>query len=601
MSGFVGYIEKKKRDNHEEIILKALDRIKHRGPNNYNFYSDKNLAFGVRSIQEDDSAYIFNKDKTKIIVFDGIIYNKKELYKELLNKKKTKNVLDAEIVMLGYEKHGEKILNKLRGMFAFVIYDLKRKELFGARDFFGIKPFYYYSTKDLFMAGSEVKSFLDHPNFKKELNKDLIKNYLLFQFSASTDTFFKNVSKLKPGHFFKYKNGKLKIKKYFEINFKPNLNKTHEEWKKELTNVLENSINRHLIGPDEVGSFLSSGIDSSYLVASGKINKTFTAEFENPKYNEIEHVKKFTDKLGIENYSKFITKEDYLNVIDKVMYHMDEPLADPSAIALYYVASLTSEHVDTTFSGEGADELFAGYVMYKEQFTLAKYDRIPYFIRFILGKIASIFPAKRGFNFFVRRGKKIEKRYIGGSPLFQDKEVNKIIKYKCNYPKYSEIVKPYYNKVKNFDDVTKMQFIDLNFWLVNDILLKADKMSMAHSLVVRTPYLDRDVLEFAVQIPTSEKIDAIQTKKIFREVAKSVLGEELGSRGKLGFPVPIREWLREEDVYLMIRKRFEQDDKFFNTKTILKILDNHYKGKEENMRKIWAIYSFLVWYDVYFQ
>lgn len=601
MSGFAGYIEKQTRKNNQEIIIEMLDAIKHRGPNGYKKHADSNFAFGSRELRN-NSTQIYNEDQTKIIVFDGIIYNKEDLIKEFVEKEA--NIYDnsdAAVVMIGYELFGEAILNKLRGMFSFVIYDLKTKELFGARDFFGIKPFYYYSINNLFMVASEIKAFMNHPNFKKEVNKDLLENYLLFQFSASTDTFFKNVYKLKPGHYFRYKNNQFEIHQYYQLKFNPDNNKSHEQWKKDISKVLEESINLHLVSDSEVGSFLSSGVDSSYLVAKGEIKKTFTAEYDNSKYNEVGDVLNLTNKLGIENYSKFISKEDYFSVLEKVMYHMDEPLADPSAIALYFVAGIASGQVDYSFSGEGADEIFAGYIMYKEQFTMAKYDRIPYFIRYILGKIASLFPAKRGFNFLVRRGKKIEKRYIGGSPLFQEQEIKKILQTKCNYPKYSELVKPYYNEVSNYDDVTKMQYIDFNFWLVNDILLKADKMSMAHSLQVRTPFLDKEVVELGLKIPTVEKIDALETKKIFREVAKEVLDDDVAYRTKLGFPVPIREWLREEDIYLKIKERFMADDDFFQQKYTLKLLENHYNGKEDNMRKIWAIYSFLIWYDVYFK
>lgn len=591
MSGFVGDIQ----INEKQIIEEMLNTINHRGPIGRKIYVGDKSSFGQLSLTN-KKFELYNKNKTKIIVFDGEIYNKEELKKDLSIKEE---VTSSQIVMLGYEKYKEKILNKLKGMFAFVIYDLKTKELFGARDQMGIKPFYYYLEKNKFIVASEIKAFLKSPNFKKELNEKMLENYLIFQFPDIEKTFFKNVYKLKPGHYFKY-NNKLIIKQYFEFNFNLNYKKTTKEWKKDLKETLENSVKMHLKSDFEIGSFLSSGVDSSYLVAQSGVLKTFTAEFNNDKYREIDYVKKLTKKLKIKNYSKTITKEEYFRNLPKIMYHFDEPLADPSAPSLYFLSKLAKDKVPIVLSGEGADELFGGYNIYKEQFTMAKYDMIPYFIRYSLGKIASLFPPQFGINFLIRRGQKIEKRFVGQGMIFYEKELKKILKIKKKGIKYTEILKPYYKKVEKLDDALKMQFIDLNFWLVSDILNKADKMSMANSLQVRLPFLDLDVVKLAQTIPTKEKVNIKETKKIFRLVANDILDNNIAYKRKLGFPVPVVDWLRDEVIYLMIRTRFLEDDRFFNTKYILKLLDNHYNKKGDNMRKIWVLYSFLIWYDVYF-
>ena len=603
MCGFVGSInkEKDKKDN----IKKMADLIAHRGPDSEGYYTDENIALGFRRLSIIDlnngSQPIYNEDKSKVIIFNGEIYNFEPLREDLIKKGHTFTTkTDTEVILHGYEEYGEKILDKLRGMFAFVIYDKNTKELFAARDFYGIKPFYYAKMGNTFIFGSEIKSFLIHPHFKKELNSKMLEYYLTFQYSPGNETFFKNVYKLMPGHYLKYKNGKLEVKKYYEIKFKEDKTKTYDEWKKGIKQRLADSIKAHKISDVEVGSFLSSGVDSSFIAASSDVDKTFTVGFNNEKYSEISYAKDLSEKINTQNISKVITKEEYFKKLPNIIYYMDEPVADPSAIALYFVTELASENVKVSLSGEGADEIFGGYNIYQEPLTDAWYYKLPYPIRFVIGKVASIFPHKRGINFLIRRGKKLEDRFVGNAFIFNNHEVKKILKNKRQTKGFQDLTKPYYEKVKDKDEVTKMQYIDFNFWLIGDILTKADKMSMANSLEVRVPFLDRPLIDYALGLPTEFKTDKNTTKKIFRDIASEVLEDKVSTKKKLGFPVPIRVWLKEDETYESVRKVFMQDNKFFNQKAILKLLDDHKKGKADNSRKIWTIYVFLIWYEIFF-
>ena len=508
MCGIVGFADKSK--NKKKTIKDMADLIKHRGPDSDGYYIDDYVALGFRRLSiidlEGGTQPIYNEDKTKLVFMNGEIYNYKSLKEDLIEKgHKFTTQSDTEVLLHGYEEYKEELLPMLRGMFAFIIYDVNTKELFGARDFYGIKPLYYYLDKKTFIYGSEIKSFLAHPNFKKELNRDMLENYLTFQYSVGEDTFFKNVYKLRPGHYFKYKNGKLDIKKYYSIKFEPDNNKTEEEWKEEIKHLLQDSIKAHKVADVEVGSFLSSGVDSSYVATASDVDKTFTVGWDNKKYSEIDYAKELSEMINVQNISKKISKKEYFDNFANIQYYMDEPLADPSAIALYFVANIASKNVKVALSGEGADEIFGGYNIYHEPYSVSWYYKIPYIIRRFLGILVYPIRHHRGFNFIYRRSRKLEDRYVGNAFMFEPAETKKILSYKTKKTTYKDLTKKYYEKAKNYDDVTKMQYIDFNFWLIGDILLKADKMSMANSLEVRVPFLDRVLIDTARKIPTKYK------------------------------------------------------------------------------------------------
>ena len=602
MCGFVGFIDKKK--NKKKIIKDMADIIVHRGPDSDGYYTDDDCALGFRRLSIIDlsggTQPIYNEDKTMAIIFNGEIYNYQEIRKDLLKKgHKFKTESDTEVILHGYEEYHDKILDKLRGMFAFVIYNVNDKTLFGARDFYGIKPLYYYKDDNEFMFGSEIKSFLGHPGFKKELNRDMLKQYLTFQYSVGEDTFFKNVYKLRPGHYFKYHDGELEIVKYYELKINNDDSKSLDEWKDIIRKELNESIKYHKVSDVEVGSFLSSGVDSSIVATLSDVDKTFTVGYDNKKYSEIDYAKELSDKIGVKNISKKISKEEYFKKFPMIQYYMDEPLADASAVALYFVANTASKHVKVALSGEGADEIFGGYNIYHEPYSVSWYNKIPYPVRRFIGILAYPMRNHSGFNFLVRRSKKLEDRYVGNAFIFEPGDADKVLSYK-DTRNFRELTKPYYDKVKDYDQVAKMQYIDFNFWLIGDILLKADKMSMANSLEVRVPFLDRPLVSEVINMPAKYKIVGNQTKYAFREVCKEALPEKWADKKKLGFPVPIREWIKEEDIYNDIYKKFSEASEFFKPKEIIKLLEEHKNGKRDNSRKIWTIYSFLIWYQEYF-
>ncbi|MCC8192312.1 MAG: asparagine synthase (glutamine-hydrolyzing) [Ruminococcus sp.] len=607
MCGFVGFTNK--INDADTVVGKMMDRIKHRGPDSDGKYVDDNVAMGFRrlSIIDLNAGHqpIFNEDKTVVITFNGEIYNFQELREELLGYGhifSTKS--DTEVLVHSYEQWGTDMLNKLRGMFSFIIYNKKKNEVFGARDFFGIKPMYYGLFGDTFMWGSEIKSFLDHPAFVKELNETALENYLTFQYSPTTETFFKNVYKLPAAHYFIYKNGKLDVKRYWDVHFAANDEPSLKEWVDKISDTFENSVEAHKIADVEVGSFLSSGVDSSYVAAVANVDKTFTVGFgEDEKYNEISYAKEFSKFIGKDNYSKVITPEEYWGNLSKIQYHMDEPLADPAAIALFFVCQIASEKVKVVLSGEGADEIFGGYRIYKEPYDAALYNKVPKFIRKGIGAVAEKLPAKRGVNFLVRRSKDLEERFIGNAYIFTEKERKALLKIKTDAPDAKEITKPFYDKVEGEEPATKMQYLDLNLWMTGDILLKADKMSMVHSLELRVPFLDKEIMKLAEGIPVKYRVNDENTKYAMRVAALKACPPFTANKKKLGFPVPIRVWLKEDKYYNIVKDAFlsETGKKYFNSDKLIKLLDDHKAGKYDYSRKIWTVFTFLVWYKVYFE
>jgi asparagine synthase (glutamine-hydrolysing) len=539
-----------------------------------------------------------------VITFNGEIYNYQEIREDLIAKGHVMGSnADTEVLLHGYEEYGEALLPMLRGMFTFVIWDAKNQTLFGARDFFGIKPFYYALQDGQMIYGSEIKSILEYPNFKREVNPEALENYLTFQYSVLSETFFKGVFRLMPAHCFTFKNGELKIKRYWEPKFENNESKALDEFIEEIDVAMQDSVKKHKISDVEVGSFLSSGVDSSYVAASFHGDKTFTVGFDYEKYNEIDYAKALSKKIGIENHSKLITTEEYWDTLGKVQYHMDEPLADPSAIALYFVSQTAAKYVKVALSGEGADEFFGGYNIYREPHDLLPLTRLPRLILRSLGAVAKRLPKMKGKNYLIRGSKDLQERFIGNAFMLSEEERTRILKKPTGNFHHTRLTKPFYDKVKDQDDVTKMQYIDIHFWLIGDILLKADKMSMAHSLEVRVPFLDRMVFDVARTLPTKYKVNKENTKYAMRQAAHRYLPDMVAEKKKLGFPVPIRIWLKEDKYYNIVKGAFTSKaaGEFFKTNEIVKYLEEHRAGKADNSRKIWTIFMFLVWHKQYFE
>ncbi|MFR7625469.1 MAG: asparagine synthase (glutamine-hydrolyzing) [Hominenteromicrobium sp.] len=612
MCGFAGYIHNYGTFDKEEVIHKMADRIKHRGPDDAHYYIDDGIALGFRRLSiidlEGGRQPILNEDGSLVLLFNGEIYNYQELREELI---KAGHVFttktDSETILHGYEEYGKKILDRLRGMFAFIIWNKNTKELFGARDIFGIKPFYYYKKGKEFMFGSEIKSFLSHPNFEKELDEDMIPLYLSYEYSPDERTIFKNVFKLPGAHCFTYKNGELKVERYYKIEYKIEDDKSLEYWENAITKEFTESVSMHQIADVEVGCFLSSGVDSSYVVKEiskgTKKVKTFSVGYEEEKYSELPYAQDFSNVIGVPNIANKVSADEFFDAVPEIQYYMDEPLPNPSEIPLYFLAKNARRYVKVVLSGEGADELFGGYPMYLAGGHFDHYShKVPRPVRKVLGTVAKHCPNFKGKNFLVRGAMEPYQRFMRANYVFQSAERQKFLKRPIASKVPEEYSKRYFNEVSNLDEPTQLQYVDMHTWMIYDILLKADRMSMANSLELRVPFLDKKMLELSTRIPSRYRAANETTKIALRGAAIKQLPERTANKKKLGFPVPLNDWLREDKYYNKVKAAFQSDiaEKFFVTSELMKLLDDHKSGKALNMQKIWSFYTFILWYEQFF-
>lgn len=602
--GFTGQIE-----NRDYVIKNMTDVITHRGPDSSGFFSDDYISMGFRrlSIIDLDAGHqpIYNEDKTLVLTFNGEIYNYQELRKVLIQKgHKFYTDTDSEVLIHGFEEWKEELLPKLRGMFGFAIYNTKDKSVFVARDFFGIKPMHYTQIGNDFVYASEIKSILEHPKFEKRFNKRALDTYLSFQYAVPPETFFEDVYCLMPGHYLWYVNGEVETTRYWEAKFMPDEDMSEAQAVEKIEKIFENSVNAHKIADVEVGCFLSSGVDSSYVSTYFADQKTFTVGFDfGEKYNEISWAKQLSEEIGVEHHTHLISSEEFWDAVPTVQYHMDQPLADPSCIALYFVSKLASEYVKVVLSGEGADELFGGYTCYNDPRVFKVYQTIvPHCIRKAIRAVCKKLPDIKGRDYLIRACDPLEERYIGNAYMYDLKEKKAILKDSSIATSPKEYTRKYYHRCRKYDDVTKMQYLDINMWMVGDILLKADRMSMANSLELRVPFLDKEVFKVASTLPTHLRCNSSNTKYAMRKAAGRHLPERTSEKEKLGFPVPTRVWLRDEKYYNIVKRKFtgKTAEKFFNTEALMGWLDEHFSGKEDNGRRVWTVYVFLVWYDIYF-
>lgn len=604
IAGFMGQVE-----NRADVIRNMTEVITHRGPDSDGFFTDDNISMGFRRLSIIDLGAghqpIYNEDKSLVLTFNGEIYNYKDLRKELIAKgHKFYTDTDSEVLVHGFEEWKEDMLPKLRGMFGFAIYNTKDNSLFIARDFFGIKPMHYTQIGNDFVYASEIKSILEYPKFEKKFNRKALDSYLSFQYAVPPETFFEGVYCLMPGHYLWYKDGEVETTRYFEARFNPNEEMTEEEAVDRIEKVFENSVNAHKIADVEVGCFLSSGVDSSYVSTYFADQKTFTVGFDfGEKYNEISWAKNLSEKIGVEHHTHLISSEEFWDAVPTVQYHMDQPLADPSCIALYFVSRLASHYVKVVLSGEGADELFGGYTCYNDPRVFKIYQTIvPHCIRKAIRAICRKLPDIKGRDYLIRACDKLEERYIGNAFMYDYKQKQELLKDPSIATRPQELTRKYYYRCRKYDDVTKMQYLDINMWMVGDILLKADRMSMANSLELRVPFLDKEVFKVASSLPTKLRCNKHNTKYAMRKAAVRHMPEATAEKEKLGFPVPTRVWLRDEKYYNVVKTKFKGKtaEKFFNTDVLVSWLDSHFSGKEDNSRRVWTIYVFLVWYDIYF-
>ena len=614
MCGFVGYLSNEKEQvvrNQKELVQKMNQLIIHRGPDEEGYYVDESISLGFRRLSIIDIEHghqpLSYEQKRYWIIFNGEIYNYIELRDELMIKGYTfETESDTEVILAAYAEYKEVITSKLRGMFAFVIRDKQEKIFFGARDQFGIKPFYYAVEDEGLYVASEKKAILKAID-NKELDQVALQNYLTFQYVPNSNTMHTAIKELPPGHYMTKKlNEEMMITKYWQADFKPVM-KTEETFAKEIKDSLYDSIEKHMRSDVTVGSFLSGGIDSSIITAIAKeFNpklKTLSVGFEREGYNEINLAEETAEELKVENFSYTITAQEFMDEFPKFVWHMDDPLADPAAVPQFFLSKLAREHVKVALSGEGADEIFGGYGIYNEPHSLRLFASTGRVTNYALNHLARLMPEGiKGRSFLLRGTTSLENRYVGNAKIFDEAEKKKILThYNPNYP-YKAVTEPFYQETIGYSPIDRMQLIDINTWLSGDLLLNADRTTMAHALELRTPFLDKEVFNVAQQIPANLRIANGTTKYILRKAVEGIVPDDVLYRKKLGFPVPIRHWLKDE-MYEWALKIINdsQTDQLINKKYVVDLLNKHRVGKQDYSRKIWVMLTFMVWHRVYIE
>jgi asparagine synthase (glutamine-hydrolysing) len=601
MCGFVG-IWNKTGNNFPVDINTVSGTFCHRGPDDASFADLGEAILGFRrltiiDLSERGRQPMVNEDGTVTLVFNGEIYNYKPLREELINKGHVfKSDTDSETILHLYEEEGEECVKKLRGMFAFCIHDKKKNQFFGARDRFGIKPLFYTESQDYFALASEAKAFLEIPGFTPRVNTAALPHYLTFQYVPEPETMFEGVYKIPPAHTFTWRDGVLTMKRYWRVEFKPREDVPFEEFLEGTRQVMRESVRLHTQADVPWGAFLSGGIDSTVIVGLlrelGPVS-TFSVGYEDEAYSELSDAAESARYLGTDHHEYRIPPEEFWNYLPKLVWHFDDPVADPAAISLFFVARMAKKNITVTLSGEGADEVFGGYGIYRESKDLRPLSQLP---RPLLKAAHSMMPGfMPGKNYVRRAGTPIEERYFGNAFIFSEAEKRALLKQK-DFPPATVVTAPLFKEAAAYDDVQKMQYIDLHTWMVGDILVKADKMTMANSLELRVPYLDHHVFEFAATIPTKFKLKDRLTKITLRQAFADLVPPSAVNRPKRGFPVPTRVWLRgplAKDVAALLDD--PALDEYFDRAYIRKLMEDHLAGRADNSRKIWTLVIFALW------
>lgn len=587
-------------------IRKSLDSIIHRGPDDEGIYEDENAILGFRRlsiIDLENGHQPFEKD-SYVCIFNGEIYNYKEIKKELSEEGNIfETNSDTEVLLANYIKKKEEAIYDYRGMFTFIIYNKETKEVYGARDIFGIKPLYYIDNEEMIAFASEYKALMPLIEDPKVDEKSL-QQYLSFQYIPGDGTMVDGIRKMPAAHYFTIKDNELSFEKYHTIEFKEDVDVN----KNDVFAIMSDSVNTHLTSDVEVGTFLSGGVDSSIIAAlASKINpkiKSFTVGFDVDGYDEIDVAKKTSEVLNIENTHIKVGQKQYIGAIQDVVYKFDDPVADPSAIGLYFLSKEASKQVKVVLSGEGADELFGGYNIYKEYFSLKRFIKLPKIVKKILNYIAIKLPNIRGKSFLTRITTPLEERYIGNAKIFDNEESKKALVNYNSENNFENSVKDLYeeSRTKGYDYVTTMQNIDINTWLQGDILAKGDKMSMANSIELRVPFLDKEVLKVAQRIPLNGRVSKKNTKLLLRQAFEGIVPDHVVNRKKLGFPTPIRVWLKD-DLGEVVKNTIStaQVDNYINKEYALNLFEDHIKNKRDNSRKIWTIFIFCMWHQIHIE
>lgn len=608
--GICGFVNFNGKPASQEILGKMMGTMVHRGPDDAGSYVSGSLALGFRRLQVIDPLYgkqpLVSEDGSLVLVCNGEIYNYLELRRELaLRGHRFRSRGDAEVILHLYEEEGPGCLAKLRGMFAFVLWDSRRRLLFGARDHFGIKPFYYLLVPEGLAFASEIKALLEIPHYVPAVEEAALVHYLTFQYVPDPLTMFSGIYSLPAAHFFTLREGRIRVERYWQASFAPELQKPLEYFLEGIRINLRESVKLHARSDVPLGAFLSGGIDSAIIAAllreRGPL-RTFSVGYEEERYSELKAARETAEFLETEHEEYIITPGDFLEQLPRLLWHFDQPLADPAAVSLYFVARQAAPRITVTLSGEGADEVFGGYGIYREPSSLDCYRRLPHVLRSGIGLASRLLPpGAPGRNYIRRATTPLAQRYVGNAYIFSPLQKERLLAPDLANPSPTVVTREYFEAASSWEEITTMQYIDIHTWLPGDILMKADRMTMANSLELRVPYLDHRLFEFAATIPARFKVCGRTTKLALRRAFRDIVPPRASRRPKRGFPVPTRCWLRGAFAPLM--RELVEDPctaEWFRRDFLRSLLDEHLGERRDNSRALWTVTIFLLWYKVFF-
>jgi asparagine synthase (glutamine-hydrolysing) len=591
----------------------SLSQMRHRGPDEGGVWSDRDICIGFRRLS------IIDIDRSHQplpylgryhLIFNGEVYNYLELRDRLARDfgATFETDGDGEAIVAGYHYLGEKIVRELRGMFSFLIWDAQERILFGARDWFGIKPLYSYLDERGAFFASEKKSLLAiaGPAVADDINHTALQQYLTLQYVPEPESLHSRIRRIESGTYFTLRpGGQPETRRYFRPDFGIRSVPEPEKLYREITEVLEDSVAKHMRADVTVGSFLSGGIDSTAIAALAKRHNhkllTFTTGFEREGYSEIDVAAESAAAIGVEHITKVVTPQEMMDTLPLIVWYLDDPVADAALVPLYFIAREARKHVKVVLSGEGADELFGGYQIYREAIALRAFDYIPPVVRRRLGAVSERLPAGMRGKDLLRRGSiGIEERYYGNARIFRPDEMIEVVRQFDPATSYLDVTRPLYAATEHLDGPTRMQYVDLFTWLRGDILVKADKMTMANSLELRVPFLDIEVFRVASSVPTDLKLTKGTTKYALRRALADIVPPHVLNRDKLGFPVPIKFWLKDV-MYDWARDIVteSQADDLIDRGRALRLLAEHRTGPHDYSRKIWTLLVLLLWHGIF--
>ncbi|MEP6599132.1 MAG: asparagine synthase (glutamine-hydrolyzing) [Actinomycetota bacterium] len=615
MCGLIGFLSAD-RDalSVQPAIERALPEMRHRGPDEGGVWADDDTVIGFRRLSIIDIDHSHQPlpylDGRYHLIFNGEVYNYLELRERLTRDfgATFETDGDGEAVVAGYHHLGEKVVRELRGMFAFLIWDSQERVLFGARDWFGIKPLYtYFDERGAFFA-SEKKSLLTiaPPDVASTLDTAALQHYLTLQYVPEPASMHRSIRRLESGTYFTMRPGEQpRPRRYFHPDFAIRQVDEPEKLYRQIAEALEDSVEKHMRADVTVGSFLSGGIDSTAIAALAKRHNpkllTFTTGFEREGFSEIDVAAQSAAAIGVEHITKVVTPQEMMAALPLIIWYLDDPVADPALVPLYFIAREARKHVKVVLSGEGADELFGGYTIYREPMSLRGFNRVPVGVRRALGALSTRLPQGLRGKDLLRRGSiGIEERYYGNARIFRPDEMRELYRRLDPGVSYMDVTRQHYEATEHLDDSTRMQYVDLFTWLRGDILVKADKMTMANSLELRVPFLDVEVFRVASSIPTDLKLTRETTKYALRRALRDIVPAHVLERAKLGFPVPIRFWLKDV-MYDWARAIISesQADELIDRAAALDLLEQHRAGPHDYSRKIWTVLVFLIWHGIF--